>query len=240
LGVAVAFTDKRRRKIVFVSQCILNQNLRFAGIAVAGGACVELVGMLMHHEIGIETLPCLERLGWGGVARRRFFRYQPLFSACAVTPLFGLVRPLGRLWLWRYGLLCRHEAGKVARDVADYVRSGYSVIGIVGVNDSPTDGVTRTIDLIESAQRLAEMGLGGEVFARPEGHDMKRVVAALCEAGSGIFTRALFRALKKRGIAVPIVDYDPWAEQATETARLARALRIRERGRLDNLRNKEV
>jgi predicted secreted protein len=224
----VAFRDRRKKKVVFVSRCILNQNLRFPGIAVAGGACVELVGMLMRHEVGIETLPCLERLGWGGVARRRFFRYQPLFSACAGTPLFPLIRPLGRLWLVRYGLLCRREAGRVARDVDDYVKSGYSVIGIIGVNDSPTDGVTKTIDLIESARRLKEIGLGGDVLARPDRHDMKRVVAALCETGSGIFTRALVRALKKRGIDVPIVGYDPWAEQAGEAARVTRALGIGE------------
>ena len=226
LETTMDFRDRRKKKIVFVSQCILNQNLRFPGIAVRGGACVELVDMLTKHGIGIETFPCLERLGWGGVSRRSYSRYQPLFLAWADTPLFRLIEPLGRLWMYRYGLLCRKEARKVVRDIADYIGSGYSVFGIIAVNDSPTDGVTRTIDLIGAARRLKEMGVGKEVFDNPDIDTMRKVIPMLCQEGTGVFILRVMRALRGKGINLPIVGYDPWADPAGESARIARALRI--------------
>jgi hypothetical protein len=219
--VMMDFKDKRKGRIVYVSQCILNQNLRFPGIAVAAGACADIVDLFLKSGIGIEPIPCLERLGWGGVSRKGYFRYQPLILRYAGTPLFGLIRPFIKLWLYRYRLLCTREAKKLARQIADYTRSGYSVIGIVAVNDSPTDGVTKTIDMSRAAERLLSMGVNPEVMSSPRLEDMKKVIPLLCEQGTGIFTAALKKELERRKIPVRIVGFDPWADATIESKRIA-------------------
>ena len=206
------FKDKRKGRIIYVSQCILNQNLRFPGIAVAAGACAELIGLFMKREIGIEPIPCLERLGWGGVSRKDYFRYQPLTLKYAQTPLFRFIRPFIGLWLYRYRLLCAREARKLARHIADYIESGYSVLGIVAANDSPTDGVTKTIDMAKAAERLVSMGVDPGVMADPSFEEMSKILPRLCTNGTGIFTEALKRELERKKIPVRIVGYDPWAE----------------------------
>lgn len=220
------FTDKRKGKIVYVSQCILNQNLRFPGIAVAAGACTEVVELFLRSGIGIEPIPCLERLGWGGVSRKDYFRYQPLILKYAHTRLFGLIKPVITLWLYRYRLLCTREARKIVRQIADYIQSGYSVIGIVAVNDSPTDGVTKTIDLSRAALRLASMGVSRELMNNPNLEAMRKILEELCEEGTGIFIAGLKKELKRKKIPVRIVGYDPWADQKAESERIAAALNL--------------
>ena len=63
--VKFTFRDKGSRKIVWVSHCILNQNTRFPGSAVSSGAIEELVKPLIEKGIGIEQLPCPEKMLWG-------------------------------------------------------------------------------------------------------------------------------------------------------------------------------
>lgn len=214
------FKDNRKRKIVFMSQCILNQNLRFPGIAVQAGACGELVETLVKNDFGIEQVPCLERLGWGGVSRKNYFRYQPLFFDYAETFLFGLIKFFGALWIYKYGLLCKREAKKVVGHIKDYIDSGYSVVSIVTVNDSPTDGITRTLDLLRSVEKLKTIKHGRETLRNPELDKMREIIPLLCEEGTGIFTKKLKRELRKKNIDISIVGYDPWADQEVESKRV--------------------
>jgi predicted secreted protein len=212
--------DRRSKRIIFVSSCVLNQNLRFPGIAVEAGACRELVEMLMGHDLGIEALPCLERLGWGGVSRRNYFRYQPVMLRYADSPLSRMIGIFSSLWLFRYSLLCRREARKVARHILDYLRSGYSVVGIIAMNDSPTDGVTRTIDLARAPRKFRESGLSDEVLKNPDIAEMKGFIHSLCEPGTGIFTSFLRKELEKRSAEVKILGFDPWADMTGECRRI--------------------
>ena len=220
------FKDKRKGAIVYVSQCILNQNLRFPGIAVAAGACADVVGLLVKNGIGIEPIPCLERLGWGGVSRKGYFRFQPVILKYVGTPWYRVLRPFVRLWLARYRLLCAREAKKLVRQIADYNESGYSMIGIIAVNDSPTDGVTKTIDMTEAAERLVSMGVDPGIMADPSFEEMEKVLPRLCTDGTGIFTAVLQRELKDRKIDVKIVGFDPWADSKAETERIAAELAL--------------
>ncbi len=220
------FKDKRKGKIIYVSQCILNQNLRFPGIAVSAGACTDVVDLFLRKGIGIEPIPCLERLGWGGVSRKDYFRYQPLILRFARSRFFGLIKPFIALWLYRYRLLCAREARKIVRQIADYIRSGYSVVGIVAVNDSPTDGVTKTIDLSRAPVTLASMGIDPQIMNNPRLDDMKGILAELCQDGVGIFTARLTREMERKRITVPIVGYDPWVEPKAESERIAAELSL--------------
>jgi len=216
----MGFKDKRNGNIVYVSQCILNQNLRFPGIAVAAGACADVVDLLLKNGIGIEPIPCLERLGWGGVSRKGYFRFQPVILKYVGTPWYRFLRPFVRLWLARYRLLCAREAKKLVRQIADYNESGYSVIGIVAVNDSPTDGVTKTIDMAKAAESLISMGVDPGIMADPSFEEMSKVLPRLCTNGTGIFTAVLQRELERKKVPVKIVGFDPWADSAAETEKI--------------------
>lgn len=214
------FIDERQKRIVFVSQCILNQNVRFPGIAVRAGACTELVDGLLKSGFGIETIPCLERLGWGGVSRKTYFRYQSIFLAWKDTPLFSIFKLLGKLWLYKYSLLCGREAKQIVGQIRDYIDSGYSVSGIIMMNDSPTDGVTKTIDLIRAVERIASLGHDPAIMTHPKLDVMREVIPLLCEKGEGIFTVRLLREISHLGLDVGIIGYDPWMDQEEESERV--------------------
>ncbi|MFX1390624.1 MAG: hypothetical protein ACFE9Z_11210 [Promethearchaeota archaeon] len=104
--------DKRGKQIIYISQCLLNQNLRFPGIAVKPGAISELLLPLINNGIGIESLPCLERLGWGGVGRNTFYKYLPLVKMNLNSWKFPLIKIFLRIWLRKFRILCKKEAKK--------------------------------------------------------------------------------------------------------------------------------
>lgn len=225
--VSMDMRDERSKRIVFVSLCILNQNVRFPGIAVEAGACTELVRMLMKNGLGIEPLPCLERIGWGGVRRKIYFRYQPIMLRHADSFFSIFLRAFARLWVMQYGLICRREARKVARIIRDYIESGYTIEGIIAMNDSPTDGVTRTIDLVNAPKRFRDLGFSDDLLKTPEISTMKKLIQGLCQPGTGIFISKLRKELARKGLYVKIVGFDPWADTTSECRRIAQELGIK-------------
>lgn len=56
------YIDNRGRRIVFVGNCILNQNVRAPGVAVQSGAFRDFVRILLRNGIGVEQFPCLAYL----------------------------------------------------------------------------------------------------------------------------------------------------------------------------------
>ena len=207
--------DERSGRVVYVSSCVLNQNIRFPGIAVRGGAMSELVNLFMERGVGIEPLPCLERIAWGGVRRASVYRLLPLLFRYT-----RLARVLGRLWWWRYRRLCRREAKRVAAQIADYQRSGYDVIGIVAMNDSPTCGVTKTVDPFAFVAQLKARGLGYEALEHPKLEVLRAPLQDVLVAGQGVFTQALIAELRRRKSSVRCVGVDPWGDTAQEIERI--------------------
>ena len=218
------YKDKRSGRVVFISQCLLNQNLRFPGIAIERGACHNLINLFINNGIGIEPIPCLERLGWGGVSRTKYFRYQPLILTHSSRPFETLVQLGMRIWILNYARLCKKEANKIVRHIHDYISSGYEIIGIVAVNDSPTDGVTKTIDLISSAKKLKSMGFESDELSNPTYEMMKILIPSLCTDGKGIFINKLKKQLENKRIQIQIIGYDPWVEPIQEVERIAKSL----------------
>ncbi len=45
--------DRRSRKVVFLSYCLLNQNTKVYGIAIYAGAVVELVKAILDEGLGM-------------------------------------------------------------------------------------------------------------------------------------------------------------------------------------------
>ncbi|MFX1418696.1 MAG: hypothetical protein ACFE9N_07235 [Promethearchaeota archaeon] len=211
--------DKRGKKIIYLSQCLLNQNLRFPGIAVESGALIELIVSLIKKGIGLEPIPCLERLGWGGVKRKTFYKYLPMISRNIGSIKFSIIKLFLRIWIRKFKKLCKKEAKKVVDQMQDYHESGYSIIGIITTNDSPTCGSTKTIDLLKIISNINISSIIDE-FTNPTLERMKDLIPNLCENGTGLFTSELIKEIKKRKLYIKIVGFDIWNDLTEEIEKL--------------------
>jgi hypothetical protein len=192
--------DERSGKVLVLSHCLLNQNVRYLGGAVHPGMVEDVLEEAHRRGYGLYQLPCPEQRAWGGVLKRHLV---PAYAAEG-TLGYRLRRPL--LWLFtrytslRYRLLARRVAG----DIDDYLRSGFAVAGIVGVAGSPSCGVRRTLELSGALEAMAACPLA----ALDRQAFNQQVVAANVAAGEGLFVRQLRRALDRRGIQVPFQEHE--------------------------------
>lgn len=130
------FTDARSKKLVLVAHCVLNQNSISDGTADYPGSIKEVVSLLLQSQLGIVQMPCpelhclgLDRGDVHGAERsvvventriRESMKRRP-----AARTLGVLVRPL-------------------VFQIDEYLRHGFTVLGIVGINRSPSCGVDTT------------------------------------------------------------------------------------------------
>lgn len=190
--------DERSGRVVFVSHCLLNENTRYLGGAFRSGVVDEVVGTYVKDGTGICQMPCPEQLVWGGVLKRRLL---VLYGRPWLRPVIRPVLPALRAYTTvRYRLLARRVAGQIA----DYQRSGFDVVGVVGVDASPTCGVTTTLDLGTSLDAI--VGCPAGRFDRRFMNDT--VVDGATRPGRGLFIDALHRALARRGHQVALLRHD--------------------------------
>ena len=115
--------DRRSRKIVIVAHCVLNQNSRVRGIAHYAGMIYEIIDVIRKHEAGIIQMPCPE-LTYAGLPRPSQTKEQYDTQA--------------------FRRHCRQIASSTADQVTEYVRNGFKVLAILGVEGSPTCAVEKT------------------------------------------------------------------------------------------------
>jgi len=114
----IFMNDKRGRRVIFISHCWLNMNTRFPEGCVYSGANVPLMKTLLDSGLGIIQMPCPE--------------YEVL----------GLEKNL-------YGVVIKDEvragfrkyAAIVVKQIQDYLAMGFEVVGVMGMNPSPSCGV---------------------------------------------------------------------------------------------------
>jgi len=112
--------DARSKRVILLAHCLLNQNSVVVGKARRPGPVKEVLELLSDAGIGIVQLPCPELTYYG---LRRFWAVKEQFD----NPGFRSH--------------CRRLAEEVAAIVQEYIRNGYEVLGVVGVNGSPSCGV---------------------------------------------------------------------------------------------------
>jgi predicted secreted protein len=199
--------DARSGRVVFLSHCLLNENTRYLGGACVAGCLPEVVERCVQQRLGIVQMPCPEQRAWGGVLKSMLLRAYGLKHGSRV--LFMLRRPLLVLFRWRTHHAYQKLARQVASEVADYLASGMEVQAIVGVDGSPSCGVSTTMNLtsaLERVTRLAPMSFTPAV--------LNRELRACVTTGEGMFTRELRRELKRRRIARVFTAHDLVAELA--------------------------
>lgn len=107
----------RKKKIIIVSHCILNQNSVVHPLARAKGAYTAIVHKILQEDIGIIQLPCPELLYLGEdrapTSREEYDtpEFRQLCKALLKTPMI---------------------------QIQEYHRNGYEILGILGINESPT------------------------------------------------------------------------------------------------------
>ncbi len=219
-GKKFNFEDKRSGKIIYLGNCLLNQNIRFPGIGICGGAIYDLVEPLMKCGIGIEQLPCMERLSWGGVHRKPIYRMLPMLFKYRGSKFFPIIKLFGKVWLWNYKQVCKKEAKKVVRQMEDYQNSGYEISGIIAMNDSPTCGVTKTGDLFGSISEGQMDGLKLEDLEYPRLEKMSGLFKKVLVEGQGTFIHEIVEEMKRKKINTKIIGFDPWCDVKGETERI--------------------
>ena len=192
--------DERGRRVVFLSHCLLNQNVRYPGGAVTSAGLCEVVDGYLHDGIGVYQMPCPEQRVWGGVRKRLIL---PAFGSGGTrrAALIRLLFPLFKAYTgWRY----RRMAARVAADARSYAGADMAIMAIVGVGGSPSCGVNTTLDLAATVTALTHCPLGELTRERLN----SEMIAAHVTPGTGWFIQALRRRLDRRRLAVPVVELD--------------------------------
>ncbi len=111
---------KREKKLILVSHCVLNQNSVVLPLARAEGP-FTFVDTILKNNIGIYQLPCPE-FKFGGLNRK------PMSKEEYDTP--------------KYRELCKTLSSEVINDIIEYIKNEYKIIGIIGINQSPTCSIS--------------------------------------------------------------------------------------------------
>ncbi|MBS4212818.1 CD3072 family TudS-related putative desulfidase [Neobacillus rhizophilus] len=129
---------QRSKQILIVSHCILNQNTVIPDEARAAGAVISAVEWAMKQGYGLLQLPC------------------PEFT------FLGLDRPSMTYEQYNtpeYRKHCREILKPVLSQAEDYIKNGYEIAGILGIQSSPSCDPTRGIFMEELTEMFAEKGI---------------------------------------------------------------------------------
>lgn len=219
------YKDNRGRKVVFVGSCILNQNVRAPGVAVTSGAFTDFIQMLLKQGIGIDQLPCPECLVWGGIRRDSLYKWQPLMFNSVGQWWFPILQLLIKATAFlTHGRVSRREGRRAAAWIADHVKQGFEVAGVVTANDSPTCGVTKTVDLFDIMRRGKLSGMALDDFENPRLEKMGPFMQSMLIDGAGAFAGAIQKELDRRRLDVKMVGWNPYGDPEAEAASIARSL----------------
>ena len=130
------FSDARGKKVLFVSHCILNQNAKMDRCAYYSGPIYEIVRVLLEAGIGIIQMPCPE-LHFLGLDRETEQTLEPSIGEEDTRIALRMKEPRCRAML-------QEIAWDVTRQISEYKKNGFEVLGILGCNGSPTCGVEVT------------------------------------------------------------------------------------------------
>ncbi len=114
-------TDRRGRRIVFLAHCFLNTNTRFPGGSAFEGATIPLIQTLLESGVGIIQMPCPEFLCLG--------LEKGLYGEMSEADMRACFR---------------QTALTVMDQTEAYLADGYEILGIIGMNPSPSCGVEVT------------------------------------------------------------------------------------------------
>jgi predicted secreted protein len=130
------FSDARSKSVILVAHCILNQNSKMDGTASYSGPIIEILDLLLQSNVGILQMPCPEMICLG------------LDRGNKEGYLSPVVEENSRIRFQMDQDSAKDKMKSLIADlvfqVLEYQRNGFRVLGIVGVNRSPSCGVETT------------------------------------------------------------------------------------------------
>jgi predicted secreted protein len=197
--------DRRSKQVVFLSHCLLNENTRYLGGACRRGCVREVVRQCLDQDIGIVQMPCPEQEVWGGVLKERMLS---LYGTRLRNPIASRLQmaflPIVMFYIRR---AYRRLARRVARQIENYLASGFSVWGIVGIDGSPSCGVLQTIDVNDSVAAMSRIDPWSISV-----NQQNEMIRRHAKQGPGIFIDELQKELGRRGLEVPFLAHDLFGE----------------------------
>jgi predicted secreted protein len=192
--------DNRSKKVVFVSHCILNENTRYFGGAFRRASMFEVIKKLYEQDIGIVQMKCPEQIAWGGVQKR--FIWRVMGSRNKIVYKFrALILPV---FMFVTRLTYRRLARDIIRDILDYVDAGCEIVGVIGVDGSPSCGVLKRLNLKCSLEVLAALNM--DTMNSTNLND--QLYSCCLEKGKGVFVAELKRQMKMKNVDTPIYFVD--------------------------------
>ena len=111
--------DTRSGRLVFLIECLLNQNARDRGAATCPAVDREVLDILLQNEVGMAQIPCPEMACLG------FARTRP--AGTSIRSALDRPDALDR---------CRLLARQTAERIEDYRAHGFEVLAILGGNEA--------------------------------------------------------------------------------------------------------
>jgi len=130
------FSDARSKRIVLVSHCILNQNSISDGTADYPGTNEDIVQLLINSKVGIIQMPCPEILCLGLDRGAIHGGEQPV-----VVENTRIRHSLEKSASVK---IIRKLVDQVVSQIEEYIRNEFTILGIIGINRSPSCGVNTT------------------------------------------------------------------------------------------------
>lgn len=107
----------RKRKIIYIAHCVLNQNAVIRNWERAQGAFNNILGVLLEQNISIVQLPCPELTFLGENRQPKTKEEYDTFE---------------------YRNICRQLAKRIVNQMKEYTNNNYQIIGLLGIGGSPS------------------------------------------------------------------------------------------------------
>ena len=192
--------DARSGKVVFVSHCILNENARYFGGAFRKAGVKEVLYDLSTRDIGIVQMVCPERRAWGGVQKQHIWKIFNTRQGMLYRYRKIILTIFKFYTIFRY----RRMASDVIKEVVDYKDSGYEVLGLIGVDGSPSCGVDSKLELECAFEIIADLSI--DKLERESFNN--RLYAECLKEGSGMFFIELQKQAAKKKITPRFYSID--------------------------------
>jgi predicted secreted protein len=130
------FEDKRSKSIILLAHCIINQNAKSDGTASYSGTITEIMDLLNTTGIGLVQMPCpelhclgLDRGDKNGCMRPVIEENSRIRNVIMQDPSMKKIRILIESLFFQ---------------IEEYLKHGFEIKGIIGINRSPSCGVDST------------------------------------------------------------------------------------------------
>ncbi|MCF7899609.1 2-thiouracil desulfurase family protein [Candidatus Babeliales bacterium] len=119
MELEVNMSNSKTKKIFFISECLLNQNIRAYGVGnmKGSGSVADIVDLLKINDIGFSVVPCPE-IPYEGLKR----------FACGKSHYNNE----------KYRAICSDLAGQFIERYKLYIDDNYKIGGFICVNGSPS------------------------------------------------------------------------------------------------------